>query len=180
MEGFFYPPSLEFLGSVHQKTFPTKRTWILGRNSPYDPGLPSPLERLFRRRPLGSRNRFSCQDTACWVILLKNFMTIKLENGDEIVLLVDHYDRIVSTLSKKEAHLKSRNNTYPHRAFSVFCLIKTASFCSNRDLIKKWPFLVSGLTHVVLTLWISLKKGMKSIMRGLKEPPYGGWSSSWD
>jgi isopentenyl-diphosphate Delta-isomerase len=52
--------------------------------------------------------------------LLKKFHPSQSKTMDEDLILVDENDKPIDSLSKIEAHLKIKNNKYPHRAFSVF------------------------------------------------------------
>ncbi len=68
------------------------------------------------------------------------FLTMMLEKNGERLLVVDHNDRVVSTIAKKEAHLKSRKNIYPHRAFSVFLFNQDREMLIQQRSHKKVTF----------------------------------------
>ena len=67
-------------------------------------------------------------------------ITMMLEKDGERLLVVDYTDRVVSTLSKKEAHLKSRHNIYPHRAFSAFLFNQDGELLIQQRSQKKVTF----------------------------------------
>jgi isopentenyl-diphosphate delta-isomerase len=60
-----------------------------------------------------------------------------MEKGFLLSIIIDP---VVSKISKKEAHLKSRHNVYPHRAFSVFLFNQDNELLIQRRAHKKVTF----------------------------------------
>jgi isopentenyl-diphosphate delta-isomerase len=63
------------------------------------------------------RKKFSSLETEN---LLKNFHPSQSKTMHESLIIVDQNDKPIDSISKIDAHLKSKRNPFPHRAFSVF------------------------------------------------------------
>jgi isopentenyl-diphosphate delta-isomerase len=59
---------------------------------------------------------------------------------DERLILVDHFDNRVDSVTKIEGHLKQSNNKYPHRAFSVFLFSNDNKLMLQQRANKKITF----------------------------------------
>jgi isopentenyl-diphosphate delta-isomerase len=62
------------------------------------------------------------------------------KNFDEPLILVDHNDNEIGTTSKLDGHLKSKNNQFAHRAFSVFLFNQDNKLLLQKRSPKKVTF----------------------------------------
>ena len=52
--------------------------------------------------------------------IISNLHPSQMDALTEELIIVDENDNKISSISKVDGHLKSKNNKFPHRAFSVF------------------------------------------------------------